>query len=56
MIIKGVSAARLKDIHADGLRTQIKEGSGMMPSFSKMPEDQIVKIANFLKNELNTAR
>ena len=56
MMMKGVSPKRLKEIHLDGLRTQVKEGRGMMPSFSKMPEHQIVKISEFLKKKRTTHR
>ncbi len=56
MMIKGVSQNRMKEIDFTGLHTQIKEGKGMMTSFSEMPDEQIVKIANFLANELEASK
>ncbi len=56
MMIKGVSSNRMKEINFTGLHAQIKEGKGMMTAFSEMPEEQIVKIANFLANELEASK
>lgn len=52
MFIKGVPASRLKRIHLEDLKRQLKEGAGMMPSFDKLTEEQINKINRYLKSQI----
>ena len=52
MFIKGVPASRLKEIHRKDLKKQITEGSGMMPGFEQMTDEQIGKINRYLKSRL----
>lgn len=53
MFTKGVPASRLAEIHLAELKDQIKSGSGMMPAFERMTDEQIEKINQYLKSQMN---
>lgn len=52
MFLKGVPVSRLKEIHLKDLKKQITEGSGMMPGFDQMTDEQIDKINRYLKAQI----
>ena len=52
MFLKGVPVSRLKEIHLKDLKKQVTEGSGMMPGFDKMTDEQIDKINRYLKAQI----
>ncbi len=52
MFLKGVPYTKLKSIHIDKLKAQVKQGPGMMPSFEQLTEGQIEKIKKYMQTEL----
>ncbi len=52
MFLKGVPYTKLKTTHIDKLKAQVKQGSGMMPSFEQLTEEQIEKIKQHMQKEL----
>lgn len=56
MFLKGVPVARLKKIHLKDLQQQITDGSGMMPGFDQMTDEQIDKINRYLKSQIGKTK